>query len=160
MLATVATMPDVRDPRVLARTEKLKESKLLVTMQRHANSGVNLLFRQVNAQIRPVPRKPHKNRNQEVHLLLFEQRPEFLKLPKDGLSLCRIGLLPSIPVDHLLRRRNKQRKGQTKTLNGNEHEVRIISNLALVVGLDVERKRDGCPDQLAQFTETKPNSGC
>lgn len=123
-------------------------------------STVNLLLRHVNTEVSPVPRKAHKNRDQEVHLLPLKQRPELLELAQDRLALGRVGLLPSIPVNHLLGRRNEQRKGETHALKGDEDEVRVVSNLALAVGLDVERERDGCADQLSQFTETEPDSGC
>lgn len=115
---------------------------------------------QIDAQVRAVPGASDQDRDQQEDALRLEQSPELAQLAQEVLPSGRVADAGAVCPDDFLWRGEEQGQWQAETLQGDQDQIRGVSDLAGVFVVDVQRELDRGADDLAQFAESEPDAGC
>jgi hypothetical protein len=93
-------------------------------------------------------------------MLLPHLRPELAEFTEDGLLARWVWDVCPVGADDFGWVRDQQGEWEAEALEADEDEIRRVADFASLAILDVQRELDGRADELAQFAEAEPDSGC
>ena len=153
-VATVPTMAYSRLPRERERTVKYVARYVLHRL------SVSSLVPGDQPDIPRIglhPAKIPEQRNQEQKRRAAKHFPHSLRLIQP-VNTARSFYASSVITDDLLRVRQEQANEETKTLNGNERQVRGIANAAKFVAINIDCQRDRPANDVAKVAKAEPCS--
>lgn len=105
-----------------------------------------------------VPVKPDEDWDEEVDALGEKEAEELAEFCFEGFPLCGVWEFAAVWADDFFGWGDEEGEGKAEALQGDEDEVGGVAYFPLFVAVNVEGKLNRGTDELAQLTETKPNT--